>query len=910
MLVVTGLCAAAFAFAQNALHYLELKEVGSTPAEIVLSPDYQTIIEFEEFAVDSASSGRADQITVEIDEQTIRLRANQDSVSTDLTVRAGGQTALFVLRSDPTTNAPRRYVVRNSPPPALTTLSNQGTQGKGNVASLSVGTNDLPPGVSFDLSAATTTSGDIAIQYSLMNQGENTIVNDPYRLNVVNNENKLRYTLSRIPPAGSANMIAKGQAEYGTMIIPTPPNGPITLVWVLVEQGPGGHYTVTRDITALLNGATAKATTQPTALTTETNPSVPTTPKNEAATATINTSAQPTTTQSAPETQTTQVSDVAANSTTQTDTSTQQTTVESAASQPAPSQPAPTENVAAQTAAQDSSAQQDTTPSSQTTTAPTPSGENLLNNAAFDDPSGMHWSSPFADGATGAVNFANGEYCLKVENGGANPWSRQLQQYGLWLEPGGAYTLSFEAHANQPRSVIAHVGKANQPTTSYGQETFNVTQEAQTFAVSFVMPETKESNGSVEFWAGGELAADAPFEMCFDNIILQGSSTASSDTQKASETQSDDAAPSNGEAQPAGETQADSSTASTKANTDVDTSTLVASTESVSAGQEVNSQSAESKTNLISNAYFDNASGAGWNSYFFEGASGKANVTDGEYCVTTEQPGTENWHVALLHPDLTLTGGQNYTLVFDAHATGNHNLVANINSTSEVWTAFSQQVFRINDETQRFLMTFTMPHSKEKEQRLEFWFGGPLASGGETPFTVCLDNISLQKGNTLDSTALARSDDNVLANASFDDSSGTGWNAFFADKAKGTGNVSNGRYCVSVQQGGVNQWDVMLHQANLSLRAGQTYTISFDAYSDRAQDIMAQVAQDGEPFDSFSYQTIKIHETKRTFATTFTMPRDESNAAIKLFFGGDLASEAPFSVCFDNISLREGGLEL
>ena len=85
--VFATLCPLGAALGQNVLHYLELRDIGATPAEIILSPDYQTIIEFEGLSVSSVSSGRADQITAENDEQTIRLRANQEIVNTDLTVR-------------------------------------------------------------------------------------------------------------------------------------------------------------------------------------------------------------------------------------------------------------------------------------------------------------------------------------------------------------------------------------------------------------------------------------------------------------------------------------------------------------------------------------------------------------------------------------------------------------------------------------------------------------------------------------------------------------------------------------------------------------------------------------------------------------------------------------------------------
>lgn len=95
------------------VRYFDLSEINLAPGEIMLSPDYQTIIEFEELAVEFASSGRADQLTVEIDNQMIRIRANQDVVNTDLTVRVGGKTAMFILHSDPTRQKPLRYVVFN-----------------------------------------------------------------------------------------------------------------------------------------------------------------------------------------------------------------------------------------------------------------------------------------------------------------------------------------------------------------------------------------------------------------------------------------------------------------------------------------------------------------------------------------------------------------------------------------------------------------------------------------------------------------------------------------------------------------------------------------------------------------------------------------------------------------------------
>jgi hypothetical protein len=95
------------------VRYFDVSELNLAPGEITLSPDYQTIIEFEDLQVEMASSGRADQITVEISGSVILLRANQNVVNTDLTVMVGGKMAMFMLNTDPARQKVRRYVIFN-----------------------------------------------------------------------------------------------------------------------------------------------------------------------------------------------------------------------------------------------------------------------------------------------------------------------------------------------------------------------------------------------------------------------------------------------------------------------------------------------------------------------------------------------------------------------------------------------------------------------------------------------------------------------------------------------------------------------------------------------------------------------------------------------------------------------------
>ena len=72
------------------LRYFELRDLFHTPGEVQLSPEYQTVIEFDGLTVERVSSGRTDEIVAEVVDNTIRLRANQYIVNTGPDRDGGG----------------------------------------------------------------------------------------------------------------------------------------------------------------------------------------------------------------------------------------------------------------------------------------------------------------------------------------------------------------------------------------------------------------------------------------------------------------------------------------------------------------------------------------------------------------------------------------------------------------------------------------------------------------------------------------------------------------------------------------------------------------------------------------------------------------------------------------------------
>ena len=254
-----------------ALRYLELSDLFHTPATLTLSPDYQTTLQFEGLAVEQVSTGRADLLTAEVAGSTIRLRANANVINTDLTVVAGGQTALFTLRSDPTSDAPRHYLVRDLPPaprgpPQESTGSSSapstseqkgGTGGspsepRESRADLSGSARSVVSLPDTDFQASAYRNGDeVVIQYVLSNVGEDPLHVDPQRLKLHYGDVELPYTLWRVPEREDDIRLAPGASEYGTLIVSDPPQDAdrAELRWVLSRIGSSTFGTLEWNLT-------------------------------------------------------------------------------------------------------------------------------------------------------------------------------------------------------------------------------------------------------------------------------------------------------------------------------------------------------------------------------------------------------------------------------------------------------------------------------------------------------------------------------------------------------------------------------------------------------------------------------------------------------------------------------------
>lgn len=154
-------------------------------------------------------------------------------------------------------------------------------------------------------------------------------------------------------------------------------------------------------------------------------------------------------------------------------------------------------------------------------------GANLLvngeftNNEAFDD--GKDWEFLTANGGEGTAQIVDvdGNNTLKIAttNAGTVDYSVQLVQGPIALKQGNKYKVSFEAWADEARTMKALISAPDLNYIRYwGDQTVNLTTQKQQFTYEFDMTQAGDANSRFEmtFGAMGSTAA-----VYIDNIKVE-----------------------------------------------------------------------------------------------------------------------------------------------------------------------------------------------------------------------------------------------------------------------------------------------------------------------------------------------------------------------------------------------------
>jgi len=113
-----------------------------------------------------------------------------------------------------------------------------------------------------------------------------------------------------------------------------------------------------------------------------------------------------------------------------------------------------------------------------------------------------------------------GNTCGRVEvsNVSSMEWHIQFQQFGMSVDNGKSYTVSFAAKTDQPKSIWTGLSRHNSPWNGYGGSTINLTTQWQVF--TFTVTPNETNIGQTRFFAVLNYQGGAPANYWFDDLKM------------------------------------------------------------------------------------------------------------------------------------------------------------------------------------------------------------------------------------------------------------------------------------------------------------------------------------------------------------------------------------------------------
>lgn len=132
---------------------------------------------------------------------------------------------------------------------------------------------------------------------------------------------------------------------------------------------------------------------------------------------------------------------------------------------------------------------------------------NYINNGDFsvveDLSDTKNWQFMIALGGKGTAEIKNKELVISTTNAGTADYSIQLVQPDIPLQKGGTYKVTFDAYADEARTMIADISGPDHNYTRYWNDTkVSLGTNKQTFTYEFQMTGSDDANGRLEFNLG------------------------------------------------------------------------------------------------------------------------------------------------------------------------------------------------------------------------------------------------------------------------------------------------------------------------------------------------------------------------------------------------------------------------
>jgi len=139
----------------------------------------------------------------------------------------------------------------------------------------------------------------------------------------------------------------------------------------------------------------------------------------------------------------------------------------------------------------------------------------------------------------------------------------------------------------------------------------------------------------------------------------------------------------------------------------------------------------------VLNGSFDQGT-MGW-TFNTWGGTAQGSVVNGEYKIDISALGTANSSIQLVQNGIILQQGKTYEVKFDAYASANRTLEANVELDVSPWTSYLPELktFNLTTSKSTYSYFFTMPNATDSNGRISF-------NAGASTTGLFLDNVSIK----------------------------------------------------------------------------------------------------------------------------------------------------------------------
>ncbi len=149
---------------------------------------------------------------------------------------------------------------------------------------------------------------------------------------------------------------------------------------------------------------------------------------------------------------------------------------------------------------------------------------------------------------------------------------------------------------------------------------------------------------------------------------------------------------------------------------------------------------------------------------------------------------------------------------------------------------------------------------------------------------------------------------NLLKNATFENGATLPWTTSFTPPANGSFVVTDGAACVTINEGGSNNWDAQIRHREMVVQEGHTYNVTFKIWADKPTMVRPKVGMAGPPYREYWNQTVKVTTTPQEVRGGFVMQSaDDPTVEFAFHMGGAMMREtpAPVTICIDDIYMND-----